>query len=359
MSEHDDAMPPPEADLADGDPVDALVDGLAELPDDGATDAEELAGFLADGGTLADDAAEEGPIPTDGLPPLLRAMAAHPLLSADEERRLGEAIAAGRRAEERLRAAADLPAAERRQLSEAVARGREARRQLARQNVRLALSVARRYARPGYPLEDAVQDGVLGLLRAADRYDPNLGYRFSTYATWWIRQAIRRGLIEQGRSLRLPEHVVGTLARLGREDARLHAALGRPPTTAELAAAAELSPERLQELLAAQRAPASLDAPVDEGERALGDVVPDERAAVAERAEAQLLRAEIERLLDTLPDREQEVMRLRYGLGDTEPLTLAEIGERLGISRERVRQLEAQALRKLRARAGPLRDVQP
>jgi RNA polymerase primary sigma factor len=285
----------------------------------------------------------------------LRALATHPLLSADEEVALARALAAGRRASAHLRETPDVPAADRRKLEREVLKGDEARERLVRFNLRLALSIARRYAGRGLPLEDLMQEGTLGLLRAAERYDPDLGFRFSTYATWWIRQAVRRALVEQGRSVRLPEHLVGLLGRLQRAALAIEQEHGRPATAAELAAALETTVEKVEAALKASLMPASLDAPVTEDGATLAEVVADDGPTANEVAEDRALRTAVRDALNKLTDRERLVIELRHGLDGKPPRTLAEVGEALHISRERARQLEAQALRKLRLDGRDLR----
>jgi RNA polymerase primary sigma factor len=285
----------------------------------------------------------------------LRALATHPLLSAEEEVTLARALAAGRRAALRLQEEAELGPGERRRLHKEIANGDEARERLVRFNLRLALSIARRYAGRGLPLEDLMQEGTLGLLRAAERYDPDLGYRFSTYATWWIRQAVRRALVEQGRSVRLPEHLVGLLGRLQRAALAIEQRMGRPATAAELAEALETTVEKVEAALKASLMPASLDAPVTEDGATLAEVVADEGPTAGEVAEDRALRSAVREALDKLTDRERLVVELRHGLDGKPPRTLAEVGEALHISRERARQLEAQALRKLRLDGRDLR----
>jgi RNA polymerase primary sigma factor len=285
----------------------------------------------------------------------LRALATHPLLSAEEEVALARGLAAGRLAARRLEEEPGLMPSERRRLEREIIKGDESRERLVRYNLRLALSIARRYAGRGLPLEDLMQEGTLGLLRAAERYDPDLGYRFSTYATWWIRQAVRRALVEQGRSVRLPEHLVGLLGRLQRAALVIEQQKGRPATAAELAEALETTVDKVEAALKASLMPASLDAPVTEDGATLAEVVADEGPTAGEVAEDRALRSAVREALNGLTERERVVVELRHGLDGKPPRTLAEVGEALGISRERARQLEAQALRKLRLQGRDLR----
>lgn len=275
----------------------------------------------------------------------LRALAAHDLLTAADEVRLAGEVKAGRLATERLvEAGDDLGAQERQRLALDIERGDAARDRLVRQNVRLIVSIARRYLNRGLPLEDLVQEGVVGLMKAVERYDPGLGFRFSTYATWWVRQAISRALIEQGRSVRLPEHMVTFLGRVRRETVALEQRLGRLPTVAELAEALAAEPTKVREALSASLLPTSLDAPLGEEGGTLAEVVADTQTPVATAAEATELGRALREALDRLTARQRHVLILRHGLDGQPARTLAEIGAELGISRERARQLEAQAL---------------
>lgn len=227
---------------------------------------------------------------------------------------------------------------------------RNAKEELVNANVRLVASVARRYLNRGLPLEDLMQEGLIGLMRAVDKYNYRKGYRFSTYATFWIRQAVTRALANQGRSIRLPAHVVDAIGRVARIREELFQQHGRPPTRAEVAEASGLTEKKLTQLLHNAAQPVSLENPVGaEGESRLSDFVPaDEESSPSERVFRYLVRDELEHALNTLNPREKEVLQLRYGLGDEEPHTLEETGRRLHITRERARQIEAKALEKLR-----------
>ncbi|MGC8666739.1 MAG: sigma-70 family RNA polymerase sigma factor [Chthonomonadales bacterium] len=227
---------------------------------------------------------------------------------------------------------------------------RAAAEELVNANVRLVAAVARRYVGRGLPLEDLIQEGLIGLMRAVEKYNYRKGYRFSTYATHWIRQAISRALANQGRSIRLPAHVVDTLSRVSRVREDLFHRLGRPPTRAELAEAAGISEKKLMQLFRSAAQPLSLETPVGpEGSGRLGDFLPaGEESSPSDRAFRYMVREELEHALNTLTPREKEVIILRYGLGGDEPQTLEETGRRLRITRERARQIEVKAMEKLR-----------
>ncbi len=227
---------------------------------------------------------------------------------------------------------------------------RSAREAMMNANVRLVASVVRRYVGRGMPLEDLMQEGIIGLLRAVEKYDHTRGYRFSTYATYWIRQAVTRSLANQGRSIRLPAHVVDAHGRLSRLQDELFGELGRAPSCKELAERAGMTEVRLSQLLRCAAEPISLDAPIGaEGDARIGDLIStDEEASPVDRAFDSLVTREINSALECLTDRERDIIVLRFGLNDEEPHTLEQAGHRLRITRERARQIEARALGKLR-----------
>lgn len=236
-------------------------------------------------------------------------------------------------------------------LAKRVERGdHKAREELLNANVRLVASVARRYLGRGLPLEDLMQEGMIGLIRAIEKYNYRKGYRFSTYATHWIRQAVSRALANQGRSIRLPAHVVDAIGRVGRVKDELFHKLGRLPTRQEVADAAGMTEKKLSQLLKNAAHPVSLEAPIGpEGESRLGDFLQaDDESSPAGRAFRHLVHEELEHALNSLTPREKEVIQLRYGLGDEDPHTLEETGRRLHITRERARQIEGKAMEKLR-----------
>ncbi len=275
------------------------------------------------------------------------------LLSADEEVELASRVEAGLFAEDKLAREGDLDSRLAGELDRLVVRGRMAKRRLIEANLRLVVSVGKRYAGRGLTMLDLVQEGNLGLIRAVEKFDYARGYKFSTYATWWIRQAMSRALADQARTIRVPVHVVELINRVVRLRRQLLQERGAEPDTAEVAALLGLTAERVTEVLRLSQEPISLHAPVgEEDDLALGDLIEDgDAASPAESAAFLLLRQHLEAVLSTLGERERQVVQLRYGLDDGRPRTLEEIGRLFGVTRERIRQIESKTLGKLRAHA--------
>ncbi|WP_234967624.1 RNA polymerase sigma factor [Streptomyces collinus] len=335
-------------------PAEALTEEAAEAAEseepEGPGELDDTAGRAA--ARLAARAETGGPS-ADLFRQYLREIGRIPLLTAAEEVELARRVEAGLFAEEKLGSTPDLDSRLAHDLDRLVVMGRMAKRRLIEANLRLVVSVAKRYVGRGLTMLDLVQEGNLGLIRAVEKFDYARGYKFSTYATWWIRQAMSRALADQARTIRVPVHVVELINRVVRVQRRMLQERGYEPTPEEVAAHLELPPERVGEVLRLAQEPVSLHAPVgEEDDVALGDLIEDgDAASPVESAAFLLLREHLEAVLSTLGERERKVVQLRYGLADGRPRTLEEIGRLFGVTRERIRQIESKTLNKLRDHA--------
>ena len=286
-----------------------------------------------------------------------------PLLNADQEIELARAMEAGADAQKQLDDDKDkneLSEAEKKELNQAIYEGEEAKKRLAEANLRLVVSIAKRYVGRGMLFLDLIQEGNLGLIKAVEKFDFRKGFKFSTYATWWIRQAITRAIADQARTIRIPVHMVETINKLIRVSRQLLQELGREPLPEEVAKEMNMPVERVREILKISQEPVSLETPIGEEEDShLGDFIQDDNVPVpADAAAFTLLKEQLVEVLGTLTEREQKVLRLRFGLDDGRARTLEEVGKEFNVTRERIRQIEAKALRKLRhpSRSRKLKD---
>lgn len=273
----------------------------------------------------------------------------NPLLSAEQETELAKAMERGSRARARLREP-QTSSAERKRLQRLLREGDQARHELIQANFRLVFSIANKYRNAGIPISDLVQEGNIGLIKAADKFEYKRGFRFSTYATWWIRQSVQRAVADQARTIRLPVHLAEKVNKMLRVSQELTQELGRAPNSEELAKRMETTVARVEHLIKVSQKPTSLEMPIGEDEGAnFGDLIADEESLTpVDMVARHLLAAELEEALNSLTPREERILRLRYGLNDGRMHTLEEVGAKMGYTRERIRQLEAQALRKLR-----------
>lgn len=320
---------------------DEFIEGEAEefddeLLEDVEDDAEEKEWEKDDGELSADPAGV-----TDPVRLYLRECGTTPLLTSEQEMKLAQAIEIGK-----------LPDATEEQKRMAA----EAKKEMANANLRLVVSIAKKYPGRGMPFLDLIQEGNMGLLKAVDKFDYTKGYKFSTYATWWIRQAITRSIADQARTIRVPVHMVETINKMNRVGRRFLQEHGREATNEELAKEMETSVEKIREAKKAAQDPISLETPIGEKEDShLGDFIEDQKTASPEdEAAATMRREQIHRLLETLTEREKGVIELRYGIDDGTQRTLEEVGKHFGVTRERIRQIEGKALKKLKKLAVPM-----
>ena len=288
---------------------------------------------------------------SDGVRLYLREIGQVDLLTVEDERRLAQIIEAGQFAAQRIDEMGDaLSSEESRRLLRSVNRGERAKSELTQANLRLVVSIAKRYAGRGMQLLDLIQEGNLGLMRAVEKFDHTKGFKFSTYATWWIRQAITRSIADQARTIRIPVHMVEHMNRVIRIKRQMHQELEREPTVDEIARRVQLEPDRVRDLLRISLDPLSLDSPIgEEDESNLGDFIEDSSAdGPADAATRSMLTQAVGDVLNELTEREQEIVRLRFGLDGSQAKTLEEVGREFGVTRERIRQIEAKTLAKLR-----------
>ncbi|MEW2352837.1 RNA polymerase sigma factor RpoD [Spirillospora sp. NPDC029432] len=351
------------------DDVAAALD-RSDLPDDSL---ERVVRMLAEQGVEVLESpqetedvtrADEGDLgkraPTSDLVRIyLREIGRVPLLTAEDEVELAKSIEAGLFAEEKMAHAVILSRAERIDLELLARDGARAKQRLIEANLRLVVSIAKRYVGRGMLFLDLIQEGNLGLIRAVEKFDYTKGFKFSTYATWWIRQAITRAIADQARTIRIPVHMVETINKLVRVQRQMHQDFGREPTPDEIGLEMGLSPVRVVEIQRIAQEPVSLQSPIGEEDSDLGDFIEDADAVVPiEAAAFILLQDQLEDILGTLSEREQRIIQLRFGLTDGHPRTLEEVGREFGVTRERIRQIESKTLAKLRhpSRAQTLRE---
>ena len=336
-------------------------DILPELPDDVEPPIDEIAEIeeeeLVDPNSLVDSFSIDDPVRM-----YLKEIGKVPLLSPDEETELAQKMSDGAMAKEQLESmeGQDIPEGDLAQLKSLIREGDKAKQKLAEANLRLVVSIAKRYVGRGMLFLDLIQEGNLGLIKAVEKFDHTKGYKFSTYATWWIRQAITRAIADQARTIRIPVHMVETINKVIRVSRQLLQELGHDPSPEEIAAEMSMPVDKVREILKIAQEPVSLETPIGEEEDShLGDFIPDEGAGEpSEAASFTLLKEQLVDVLSTLTPREEKVLKLRFGIEDGRTRTLEEVGKEFNVTRERIRQIEAKALRKLRhpSRSKKLKD---
>mgnify|MGYP001025813854 CR=1 FL=1 len=338
-------------------------DYIPELPDDVEPPVEDMEEIseeeMVDPNALMDTFGTDDPVRM-----YLKEIGKVNLLSSEEEVELAQDMTAGTAAQEQLaeleKAGEEIPAELRAQLEKTIKKGERARQRLAEANLRLVVSIAKRYVGRGMQFLDLIQEGNLGLIKAVEKFDYVKGFKFSTYATWWIRQAITRAIADQARTIRIPVHMVETINKVIRVSRQLLQELGHDPSAEEIAEEMGMPEERVREILKIAQEPVSLETPIGEEEDShLGDFIPDEDASEpAEAASFTLLKEQLVEVLATLTPREEKVLKLRFGIEDGRTRTLEEVGKEFNVTRERIRQIEAKALRKLRhpSRSKKLKD---
>ena len=343
-------------DIGTAEAIDSSIDDM-EPPMEEIAEIEEEE--LVDPNELVDSFSTDDPVRM-----YLKEIGKVSLLSADEEISLATAMSAGVEAQQKLDEAGkngtELSAEELKALKTAVKKGERSKQRLAEANLRLVVSIAKRYVGRGMLFLDLIQEGNLGLIKAVEKFDYTKGYKFSTYATWWIRQAITRAIADQARTIRIPVHMVETINKVIRVSRQLLQELGHDPSPEEIAAEMDMPVDKVREILKIAQEPVSLETPIGEEEDShLGDFIPDEGASEpSEAASFTLLQEQLVDVLSTLTPREEKVLKLRFGIEDGRPRTLEEVGKEFNVTRERIRQIEAKALRKLRhpSRSKKLKD---
>ena len=338
-------------------------DYIPDLPDDADPPLEAMEDIseeeIVDPNSMVDSFGTDDPVRM-----YLKEIGKVNLLSSDEEIELAQAMDAGNAAKEQLAelqaAGEEIPAEVQAELDKAIKKGERAKQRLAEANLRLVVSIAKRYVGRGMQFLDLIQEGNLGLIKAVEKFDYTKGYKFSTYATWWIRQAITRAIADQARTIRIPVHMVETINKVIRVSRQLLQELGHDPSPDEIAEEMNMPVEKVREILKIAQEPVSLETPIGEEEDShLGDFIPDEDASEpAEAASFTLLKEQLVEVLSTLTPREEKVLKLRFGIEDGRTRTLEEVGKEFNVTRERIRQIEAKALRKLRhpSRSKKLKD---
>ncbi len=347
----------------------AVVDVADTDDDDGETPAKPAEAETESGGfVLRDDDEDDAPVQqvvtagatADPVKDYLKQIGKVALLNAEQEVELAKRIEAGLFAEEKLNSGEKLDMKLKRELWWIAQDGKKAKNHLLEANLRLVVSLAKRYTGRGMLFLDLIQEGNLGLIRAVEKFDYTKGYKFSTYATWWIRQAITRAMADQARTIRIPVHMVEVINKLARVQRQMLQDLGREPTPEELAKELDMTPEKVVEVQKYGREPISLHTPLGEdGDSEFGDLIEDSEAVVpADAVSFTLLQEQLHSVLDTLSEREAGVVSMRFGLTDGQPKTLDEIGKVYGVTRERIRQIESKTMSKLRhpSRSQALRD---
>lgn len=333
-------------DIGTAEAIDSSIDDV-EPPMEEIAEIEEEE--LVDPNELVDSFSTDDPVRM-----YLKEIGKVSLLSADEEISLATAMSAGVEAKQKLEEAekngTELSEEEMKALKSAVKKGERSKQRLAEANLRLVVSIAKRYVGRGMLFLDLIQEGNLGLIKAVEKFDYTKGYKFSTYATWWIRQSISRAIADQARTIRIPVHMVETITKVKKAQNMLLHKNGHEPTIEEVAQELNMTPERVREIVRIAQDPVSLEAPVGEEEDSfLGDFIPDDDApAPIDSAMQSVFKDELNKALDTLPARERDVLKFRYGVGSDRSHTLEEVGKQFNVTRERIRQIEAKALRKLR-----------